>query len=73
MKHLDDPEEEWEKLMWSDETKIELLGLISIHLVWRKKDEYNPKNITQTVKHGGGNIILWGCFFCKGDRTTAPN
>uniref|UniRef100_A0A8C8GCM4 SAM domain-containing protein n=1 Tax=Oncorhynchus tshawytscha TaxID=74940 RepID=A0A8C8GCM4_ONCTS len=27
--HLDDPEEEWEKVMWSDETKIELFGLNS--------------------------------------------
>ncbi|KAI4890926.1 hypothetical protein NFI96_009968 [Prochilodus magdalenae] len=24
--HLNDPEEEWEKVMWSDETKIELFG-----------------------------------------------
>jgi len=23
--HLDDPDEEWEKVMWSDKTKIELL------------------------------------------------
>jgi len=26
MKHLDDPEEEWEKLMWSDETKNRAFG-----------------------------------------------
>ena len=65
--HLDDPEEEWEKVMWSDETKIELFGLNSIRRVWRKKkDEYNPKNTIPTVKHGGGNIILWGCFSAKG-------
>ena len=57
--HLDDPEEEWEKVMWSDETKIELFGL-----------KYNLKNTILTVKHGGGNIILWGMLFCKGDRTT---
>ena len=31
--HLDDQEEEWEKVMWSDETKIELFGLNSS--VWR--------------------------------------
>ncbi|KAK6320122.1 hypothetical protein J4Q44_G00092290 [Coregonus suidteri] len=30
------------------------------------KDEYNPKNTISTVKHGGGNIILWGCFSAKG-------
>ncbi|KAK6328555.1 hypothetical protein J4Q44_G00005330 [Coregonus suidteri] len=65
--HLDDPEEEWEKVMWSDETKIELFGLNSTRRVWRKKkDEYNPKNTIPTVKHGGGNIILWGCFSAKG-------
>ncbi|KAK6320277.1 hypothetical protein J4Q44_G00093840 [Coregonus suidteri] len=65
--HLDDPAEKWEKVMWSDETKIELFGLNSTRRVWRKKkDEYNPKNTIPTVKHGGGNIILWGCFSAKG-------
>uniref|UniRef100_A0AAY5L6C0 Transposase Tc1-like domain-containing protein n=1 Tax=Esox lucius TaxID=8010 RepID=A0AAY5L6C0_ESOLU len=50
--HLDDPEEEWEKVMCSDETKIELFGLNSTRCVWRKKkDEYNPKNTIPTVKH----------------------
>jgi transposase len=53
--------------MWSDETKIELFGLNSTRRVWRKKkDEYNPKNTIPTMKHGGGNIILWGCFSAKG-------
>jgi len=59
--HLDDPEEEWEKIMWSDDTKIDLFGLNSTRRVWRK-DEYNPKNTIPTVKHGGGNII---CFSAK--------
>uniref|UniRef100_A0AAY5K846 Transposase Tc1-like domain-containing protein n=1 Tax=Esox lucius TaxID=8010 RepID=A0AAY5K846_ESOLU len=64
--HLDDPEEEWEKVMWSDETKIELFGLNSTLCVWRKKDEYKPKNTIPTVKHGGGNIFLLRCFSAKG-------
>ena len=52
--------------MWSDETKIELFGIDSIRRVWRKRNaEYNPKNTIPTVKHGGGNLILWGCLSAK--------
>ena len=65
--HLDDSEEAWKKVMWSDETKIELFGLNSTRRVWRAKNtEYNPKNTIPTVKHGGGSIMLWGCFSAKG-------
>lgn len=65
--HLDDPEESWEKVLWSDETKVELFGLNSIRRVWRKKnDEYHPNNTIPTVKHGAGSIMLWGCFSAQG-------
>uniref|UniRef100_A0AAY4B5U8 Transposase Tc1-like domain-containing protein n=1 Tax=Denticeps clupeoides TaxID=299321 RepID=A0AAY4B5U8_9TELE len=62
--HLNDSESDWEKVLWSDETKIELFGINSTRCVWRKKNAaYDPQN---TVKHGGGNILLWGCFSAKG-------
>ena len=65
--HLDDPEEAWEKVMWSDETKIELFGINSTRRVWRKRNaEYNPKNTIPTVKNGGVNLMLWVCFSAKG-------
>ncbi|KAK3552278.1 hypothetical protein QTP86_007491 [Hemibagrus guttatus] len=65
--HLDDPEEDWENVIWSDETKIELFGKNSTCHVWRRKNaELHPKNTIPTVKHGGGNIMLWGCFSAKG-------
>ena len=61
---LDDLEKAWEKVVWSDETKIELFGINSTRRVWRKRSaEYNPKNTIPTVKHGGGNL---GCFSAKG-------
>ena len=57
--HLDDPEEAWEKVIWSDETKIELFGINSTRRVWRKRNaEYNPKNTIPTVKHG----VVTLCF-----------
>ncbi|KAI2665876.1 NLR family CARD domain-containing protein 3 [Labeo rohita] len=43
--HLDDPE----KVMWSDETKIELFCINSTRCVWRKWHEYNPKNTIPTL------------------------
>uniref|UniRef100_A0AAR2KC71 Tc1-like transposase DDE domain-containing protein n=1 Tax=Pygocentrus nattereri TaxID=42514 RepID=A0AAR2KC71_PYGNA len=65
--HMNDPEDDWENVMWSDEIKIELFGKNSTCRFWRKKNaELHPKNTIPTVKHGGGNIMLWGCFSAKG-------
>ena len=44
------------KILWSDETKMELFGLNAKCPVWRK-----PGTIP-TVNHGGGSIMLWGCI-----------
>jgi hypothetical protein len=46
--------------LWSDEAKILLFGFNAKHHVWRK-----PGTIP-TVKHGGGSIMLWGCFSTAG-------
>ena len=65
--HLNDSKEDWQNVMWSDETKFELFGINSTRRVWRGKDaEYDPKKTIPTVKHGGENIMLWGCFSAKG-------
>uniref|UniRef100_A0AAZ3QEC5 Uncharacterized protein n=1 Tax=Oncorhynchus tshawytscha TaxID=74940 RepID=A0AAZ3QEC5_ONCTS len=48
------------KILWSYETKIELLGLNAKRHGWRK-----PGTIL-TVKHGSGSIRLWGCFLVSG-------
>lgn len=32
-------------------------------MVWRKKnEEFKFKNTKPTVKHGGGNVLVWGCI-----------
>ena len=62
-RHLNDEYEFWSKVLWSDETKIELFGHAYSRYVWRKSGEaYKEKNTIPTVKHGGGNILLWEIF-----------
>ena len=59
-RHLKDSQTMRNKILWSDETKIELFGLYAKRYGWR-----NPGTIP-TVKHGGGSIMLWGCFSAAG-------
>ena len=48
------------KILWSDEIKIEPFGLNAKRHILRK-----PGTIP-TVKHGGCSIIPWGCFSAAG-------
>ncbi len=62
-----DSEENWVKVSWSDETKIELFGINLTQSVGMKRNAaYDPKNTIPTVQHGAGNIMLWGGFSTKG-------
>ena len=61
--HIEDPPLHWSKILWSDETRIELFGQNQRKYVWRKfRQDFDPACTIPTVKHGGGIVMLWGCF-----------
>ncbi|KAI4895152.1 hypothetical protein NFI96_027349 [Prochilodus magdalenae] len=65
--HLDKEDYFWCSVLWSNETKIKLFGHNDVCTIWCKKGEaFNPKNTIPTVKHGGGNLMFWGCFSANG-------
>ena len=59
-RHVGDTPNIWKKVLWSDETKIELFGHQGKRYFWHKP------NTIPTVKHGGGSIMLWGCISSAG-------
>ena len=56
----------WNKVLWSDETKINRFGSDGIQWVWRRPGDENEKCMVPTVKHGGGSVLLWGCMSSAG-------
>lgn len=65
--HVNKPLEFWKRVIWSDESKFELFNKKRRLRVWRKSDEgLQDRHLQPTVKHGGGSIMVWGCFSWAG-------
>lgn len=59
--------EDQKKVIWSDETKINRFGSDGRDQVWiDKKNHQDPRHIKQTLKFGGGNLMMWGCMCWDG-------
>lgn len=63
MKHRHWTTEDWKKVLWSDESKFQIFGSSRRIFVRRRVGERMvPQCVTSTVKHGGGSVMVWGCF-----------
>ena len=59
--------QQWKTVIWSDESRFTLFKNDGSSRVWQKNGtRYNIENLTPTVKHGGGGVMVWGCFSEKG-------
>lgn len=62
-KHKDWTIEQWSKVLFSDESKFEIFGGNRRQYVRRFVGERMSKQcVMPTVKHGGGSVMVWGCF-----------
>ena len=66
--HRDKPLDFWNKVIWSDEAKIELFGHNHKRYIWRGVNKaYDEKYTIPTVKRGGGSLMFWGCMSYTGN------
>ena len=53
----------WQNVLWTDESKFNRFGSDGKQYVRRPQNqELSPRYTLKTVKHVGGNVIVWGSF-----------
>ncbi|KAG1172477.1 hypothetical protein G6F36_011553 [Rhizopus arrhizus] len=58
---------DWRRVIFSDETKINIWGSDGCKYYWKRKgDRLQPHHIEVAVKHDGSGIMLWGCITSEG-------
>ena len=59
--------EDWKRVIWSDETKINRLGSDGRKWVWKKAGEgLSDRLVEGTLKFGGVSLMMWGCMLWEG-------
>ncbi|KAG1529718.1 hypothetical protein G6F50_017806 [Rhizopus delemar] len=57
----------WKRVIFSDETKVNRFASDRKAYAWKlPHEELNSRHVQQTVKHGGGNIMVWSCITWEG-------
>lgn len=62
-KYLKWTPKDWARVLWSDESKYKIFSSDGIQYIRRPKNKRNDVRYqVPTVKHGGGSVMVWGCF-----------
>jgi transposase len=66
-KHKDWTVDDWKRVIWTDETKINRFNSDGRQWAWiRSGEELQNHHVKLTVKHGGGSIMLWSAITYAG-------
>jgi hypothetical protein len=58
---------EWNNIVWSDESRFELSGSNRRTWVWRRPEQKMDVDcLIPTFKSGNKSVMIWGCFTCFG-------
>lgn len=66
--HKDWTVDDWKRVVFSDETKINRFGSDGKSWTWIREGERSlqPRNVKATIKGGGGSLMVWGCITAGG-------
>jgi transposase len=66
-KYKDWTMDQWKRVFFSDESKINRYGSDGRQYCWKKRGEpLRDHHVVPTLKHGGGSIMVWACFCASG-------
>jgi transposase len=65
--HIHWTADDWKRVVYTDETKVNRLGSDGRKWVWKMPGEgLSDRLVEGTVKFAGGNLMFWGPMFWKG-------
>ncbi|GFX02730.1 transposable element Tcb2 transposase [Trichonephila clavipes] len=84
--HILKPQQFWNEVIFSDESKFNIFGSDGRRMVWRKPNtSHHPKHTIRNVKHGGGSVMQdndpkhtafvvkeWLLYHCRNQLNTPP-
>ena len=63
--------DDWMKVIWSDESKFNLLTSDGKEYYWTNRpEELTEDGITPTLKFGGGGVMIWSCITWQGVKVS---
>ncbi|KAG1086471.1 hypothetical protein G6F40_013938 [Rhizopus arrhizus] len=61
--HKDWTKDDWRRMVFSDETKVNVWGSDGVKYYWKRVDDkLRFHHLDLTVKGGGGSVMMWGCI-----------